>query len=287
MGRIVKGAQFVTERYRLSIPAVAVEKSAPVADVDPLVPGEAPADATSVEADERQAPAVAVVDLQAVAQEADALIERGRQSAEQLVLAAQTQAKQLLAQAATGAAQVQSQARAEGLVQGQEAGRAEAAEQAREAIATLRELIESARVERRTIVDGAESELVKLALAIAERIVHREIEVAPDVVIGMVHVGLSRLSGRESVTIRVNPGDAVTIREHREVLLAAGDVEGVRIVEDQRVDRGGVVIETESGTIDAKIGTQLREARRLFSPDEPIALPSSDEGLLHSSAQAS
>jgi flagellar assembly protein FliH len=116
---------------------------------------------------------------------------------------------------------------------------------------------------------------------------HREIEVAPNVVLGMVRAGLARLSGREKVTVRVNPGDLATMREHREAFQNTADVESLRIVEDQRVDRGGVVIETESGTIDAKIGTQLREVRRVFAPDEPVALPAAGENPLRSPAQAS
>ena len=56
-------------------------------------------------------------------------------------------------------------------------------------------------------------------------------------------------------------------------------------MEDQRVDRGGVLVETEAGTIDSKIATQLREARRAIFSEEEIAL--GDEEILHSSAQAS
>ena len=64
------------------------------------------------------------------------------------------------------------------------------------------------------------------------------------------------------MTVRVNPADIETMREHREQLMSMNDIDNMRVIEDQRVDRGGVVIETEAGTIDAKISTQLREARR-------------------------
>ena len=291
MGRIVKGAQFVSERYRLNIPDVEVEAAPVVSFGDPLYPGDAPEDAGSSGQAPIEVPAAGsadpAIDLAAVRKEADETIERGRREADLLVQAAKGQAQQILAQARTDVEDLRTQAQADGSARGQEAGRAQAAEEAREAIATLHDLVESARTERRSIVDGAEPEVVRLALAVAERVLHREIEIQPDVVLGMVRVGLSRLSGREKVTVRVNPGDLATMREHREALLNGNDIEGLRIVEDQRVDRGGVVIETESGTIDAKIGTQLREARRLFAPDEQIALPDSGENLLHSPAQAS
>ncbi len=90
-------------------------------------------------------------------------------------------------------------------------------------------------------------------MAIAERIVHERTRSNPNVVVENVRQALTRLVGREVVTLRVNPGDLDTIREHRDEIVAANDVEHLRVVEDQRVDRGGVIVETDAGTIDAKI----------------------------------
>jgi len=89
------------------------------------------------------------------------------------------------------------------------------------------------------------------------------------------------------VTLRVNPADLDTIRQHREAITASNDVEHLRIVEDQRVDRGGVLVETEAGTIDAKIATQLREARRAILNDGEDGIALGDAEMLHSPAQAS
>jgi flagellar assembly protein FliH len=83
------------------------------------------------------------------------------------------------------------------------------------------------------------------------------------------------LIAREKVTVRVNPADVEMLRSHREALLNGHDVESVRVIEDQRVDRGGVVIETESGTIDAKISSQLREARRALHVEDLAATQAS------------
>ncbi|MBV9269817.1 MAG: hypothetical protein JO165_01895 [Candidatus Eremiobacteraeota bacterium] len=89
------------------------------------------------------------------------------------------------------------------------------------------------------------------------------------------------------MTVRVNPADIETMRENRDRLMLFNDIQQMRVIEDQRVDRGGVVIETEAGTIDAKVSTQLREVRRLLGVDEPLQLPpSTDEESLRA-AQAS
>ena len=123
-------------------------------------------------------------------------------------------------------------------------------------------------------------------MAIAERVIHGELQTNQTVIVENVRQALTRLVSREVVTLRVNPVDLEAIRAHRDQIVAAGDVEHLRIVEDQRVDRGGVVVETDAGTIDSKIATQLREARRAILSDDEIALGETAD-LLHSSAQAS
>jgi flagellar assembly protein FliH len=115
--------------------------------------------------------------------------------------------------------------------------------------------------------------------------VHGELVTNPNVIVENVRQALTRLVSREVVTLRVNPVDLDMIRQHRDEIIAAGDVEHLRIVEDQRIERGGVVVETDAGTIDSKISTQLREARRAILSDDEIALGEAD--MLHSPAQAS
>ncbi|HET7815192.1 MAG TPA: FliH/SctL family protein, partial [Candidatus Baltobacteraceae bacterium] len=62
----------------------------------------------------------------------------------------------------------------------------------------------------------------------------------------------------------------------------------LRLIEDQRVDRGGIVIDTEAGTIDAKISTQLREVSRVLAVEDPLTVaPSSGPAILNAPAQAS
>ena len=135
-------------------------------------------------------------------------------------------------------------------------------------LATMRALIEMAGAERHKIIEGAEPEIVKLAVGIAERVLHQQIALDRNVVIEMVKHAVTRLVDRERITVRVNPADLERMREHRDEVLALGDVETMRIIEDQRVDRGGVVLETDGGTVDAKISTQLAQVRRVLHIDD-------------------
>jgi flagellar assembly protein FliH len=288
MGKIVRSARVAGEKYVVNVPHAgaaaenAVETpeladrfSAPFG-IEPEVHGEEVA----------LPPAHPTVDWEQVRAEADAIIDRAASDAEALLRRAEANALDLLARAEAHVAQTESEARARGREEGLIAGEAAVQSEASAMIATLHELIESARAERHTIIESAQPELLRLAMAIAERIVHTEITANPEVVVENVRAALTRLVSREVVTLRVNPADLETIRRHRESLVTSSDVEHLRVVEDQRVDRGGVVVETEAGTIDAKTGTQLREARRvLLNGDQLSAEPSVGEPV-RSPAQA-
>lgn len=288
MGKIVKRAAFLDGSYVVGVPHV--ETPAPVraavpfhdhptirVDIDPFAQT---FDAEPETFEER-------VDWDAVKADAEAIVDRAAADAQALLDEAQRRAMEIVAQAETQTHALEAQARDRGYDEGVAAGKAATDAEMEAMILTMRQLIESARAERHEIVESAEPELVRLALAIAERIIHVQISMDPTVVVESARAALSRLVAREVVTLRVNPADLETLREHRDAIVTSTDVEHLRVVEDQRVDRGGVVIETESGTIDAKIATQLREARRAIAADEPIVALSVDDGVLHNPPQAS
>ena len=230
----------------------------------------------------------AQIDWDAIRADAEAIVDRAEADARALIEHAHKAAQQIIERAQARAQSIEAEAHAGGHDAGFEAGKNAADEQMSEMIATMHGLLEEIRASRHDVMESAEPELVRLAMAIAERIVHEQITIDPNVVIENVRSALTRLVSREVVTLRVNPADLETMRQHRDAIVSASDIEHLRIVEDQRVDRGGVVVETEAGTIDAKISTQLREARRAIRADDGIPLGSAAEAqVLHPSAQAS
>lgn len=287
MGKIVRGAKLVDRRYVVAVPEITQEQQQRAAreldshfaasdEFDDV--GDAPAFADNPFAPPE--PREPEIDWEQVRADAQALIDRAATDGESILQDAARRAKDLLDDAQARAAQIEADARVRGHDEGVAAGRVAAQAEMGESVAAMHDLVESAREERRTIVESAEPELVRLAMAIAERIVHEQIAMDPNVVVEGVRHALMRLIGREVVTLRVNPADLDVIRQHRESLSSGGDVEHLRVVEDQRVDRGGVVVETEAGTIDAKISTQLREARRAIASADAVAASTSYEDSL-------
>jgi len=289
MGKIVKGAQTAPETYRLKPPPPpSVARTSPVLrSFDPL---EAYSDDPAFEhlQSSPHPPAPASIDFDALAAEAQHLIDRASEDAERLIRDAQHRATSLIDQAQGRAGEIEAQAKEQGFQLGVGDGRTAAQAEMDEMLETMRGLVEMARIERHKIIESAEPEIVRLAVYIAERVLNQHVAVDQNAVIDMVRAAITRLVNREKVTVRVNPADMQTMREHRDQLMSINDIDHMRVIEDQRVDRGGVVIETESGTIDSKVSTQLREVRRLLAVDDPVSVPpSSEPAIVNPPAQAS
>jgi len=184
------------------------------------------------------------IDLEAVRAEAAELIDNASRDAENLIRDAQERAASMIADAQTRVAQIEKDAHDTGVKQGLSDGRASAQAEMEEMLETMRGLIEMARIERHKIIEQAEPEIVRLSTAIAERILHKQLSVEPATVLEMTRNAITRIVNRESVTVRVNPADIETMRENPDRLMLFNDIEHMRVIEDQRVDRGGVVIET-------------------------------------------
>jgi flagellar assembly protein FliH len=108
----------------------------------------------------------------------------------------------------------------------------------------------------------AETDLVKLALAIAKRVLHRELAMDPDAMQGIVRSALDRLQNREVDRLRVHPGHVGAVRS---CLEAAGRAPALEVIGDPSLNCGDAIFETSLGELDASVDSQLREIERGFA----------------------
>ena len=101
-----------------------------------------------------------------------------------------------------------------------------------------------------------------LAIAIARRVLHRELATDPEAILGLVKAAFQRCDARETYRLRVSPTDAEVVRENREPLRLPPAVE---IVSDAGLARGSAIFETSRGELDASAATQLAEIERGFA----------------------
>jgi flagellar assembly protein FliH len=112
--------------------------------------------------------------------------------------------------------------------------------------------------------EEAEPVAVELALRIAEKVLGGELEARPELVLDVVRGALRRLTEPLPATLLVNPEDADLVRDSiDEFSIEHGGDLTVR--EDRRVERGGCVVRTQAGEIDAQITAQLERAAKVIA----------------------
>lgn len=164
-----------------------------------------------------------------------------------------------------------------GFEEGLKRGHAEASaachiklEEAKAALrADIAALIDAIEKERHELIRATRDEVVSLALDIARKILKDEAKWNRDVVLGIVEDAIKRIVEKEHVRIRVNLEDLPVLKANRsEILSAADGIAQLEIVDDRRVGLGGAILESKSGTVDARIETQLDEIERAFKEGE-------------------
>jgi flagellar assembly protein FliH len=108
----------------------------------------------------------------------------------------------------------------------------------------------------------AEEDVVALALAIARRILHRELTVAPEAVLGLVKAALDKMEAREVHRVRVSREDAAMVQQFLEKM---GLPRQVEVIGDPGLQRGSAILDSGRGALDASVETQLAEIERGFA----------------------
>jgi flagellum-specific ATP synthase len=104
----------------------------------------------------------------------------------------------------------------------------------------------------------AQNDVAKLSIAFAREILRDEIARNPEIVSQMVRRGLQLVKGAEIIRVKTNPKDIACIREKLIDIMPAGrSTEGVTLIEDNLIQCGGCLIETDFGFVDARIDQQL------------------------------
>ena len=111
---------------------------------------------------------------------------------------------------------------------------------------------------RRIIQKASRRDAVDIAVAMAESIVKHEIRSRPVAAEKVLSKALAVVAGQDHVKIRVHPLDEGVMRTILDNESAGGQVPGkAEIIADRHLQRGGCLIETEFGVVDARIDKQL------------------------------
>lgn len=149
------------------------------------------------------------------------------------------------------------QARDEGLREGEARARRDYEQALKREREAVKKSIQEFQRERDSYYQRVEAEVVQLALAIARKVLHREAQVDPLLLAGIVRVALRKLEIGTRVRVRVNPSEVTGWQK----ILAEVDDSGAvpEIEEDATVPPARCVLQTELGATELGIEPQLKE----------------------------
>ena len=112
----------------------------------------------------------------------------------------------------------------------------------------------------------AEKHVVTLAVAVAKRILGREVETDKMIVVHSVQEALGQVADKASISIKVNHEDYDNILKHRKALQEIDrNFPELEFIKDDKISRGGCIIQTRTGMIDGRLTSQLEEIERNFT----------------------
>jgi len=154
-------------------------------------------------------------------------------------------------------------------IQGFDKGEKEGLELARERVGTLLTSFNEAllgldRIKKELLL-STEREAVELSLAVAKKIVCQEITTNKHVVFNVVKEALEKVVGNESIRVRMSPDDLQFMNEFKSQLQELiEDFTKVNFEGDDSIAKGGCIIDTSQGDIDARIEKQLQTVEEIF-----------------------
>jgi flagellar assembly protein FliH len=198
-----------------------------------------------------------------------------RQDAEdqaQVILAeARTKADELTGEIKARVTQTEREAYEKGYAEGHGKGFDEGKAEVARLVESLHTIITKAIEKRNEIIEEAETQIINLVLLIVKKVIKVISENQKNVVINNVVQALRKLKSRGDVVIRVNLADLELTSEHvKDFMKMVENVKSITVLEDSSVDRGGCIIETDFGQIDARISSQLHEIEERILELMPI-----------------
>jgi flagellar assembly protein FliH len=119
---------------------------------------------------------------------------------------------------------------------------------------------------RKEILESNEDKILNLVFSVTEKVIHKEVTTNRDIVHDVLKSAVKQVIDKEGIKVRLNPEDYRYILEiNPGIIDSFDDIRNLSVVEDNSIKRGGVVIETSSGEVDARLDQQLHEVRKAVS----------------------
>lgn len=203
--------------------------------------------------------------------QAQVIKNNAEKEASDVVAKAQAEAEQILKTAHDEEQRIFDKAQKDGFDKGHEEGYQVGNQEAERLVERLHKMIEAVQDKRQDILNQTEGQIVDLVLLMTRKVVKIMSDNQKSVIMANVVQALKKVKGRGDVIIRVNMADVKLTTNHiKDFISQVENIRNISVVEDSSVDRGGCIIETDFGAIDARISSQLGELETKILGISPI-----------------
>ena len=203
------------------------------------------------------------------------------QAASKIIEDAKLEAERIIQEANVEKENIKATAHQDGYKEGHEQGFMEGQNEVNRLVERVHKIVESVMVRREEILCETEQQIVELVLLMTRKVVKIISENQKTVVLSNVLAALKKIRTRGNITLRVNTEDLKLTTAHvDEFIKRIENVSGISVIEDSSVDKGGCIVETDFGAIDARISSQLAELESKIMEISPVKSVSKSDATL-------
>jgi len=149
-----------------------------------------------------------------------------------------------------------------GLSEGLKSGEDKLRKESIKGMESLQNQLKEVAALRKNIIKKSERDVLSLAISIAEKILQQEITSNQDIIQNILKAAMKNILDRDNIKVRLHPLDFHYMMDKKEDFLQGFDgIKNIVFEEDGSIIRGGAVIETQFGEVDARIDRQFKEVK--------------------------
>lgn len=203
--------------------------------------------------------------------EASVIKSDAQSQADEIIANAKSEAEKIIQDARLEEQKIKSDAKQDGFRQGHDEGYSAGESEIGRLVERLRKMVEALMLRREEILKETEQQIVELVILMTRKVVKIISETQKTAIMSNILAALKKVKSRGNVILHVNLEDLkLATANADEFIKRVENIQGITVVEDSTVEKGGCVVETDFGAVDARISSQLSELEEKIMEISPV-----------------
>lgn len=212
--------------------------------------------------------------------EASVLKADAQKQAEEIIAKAKADAAKIIQDAHSEEQKIKTSAKEDGFKQGHDEGYSAGESEIGRLVDRLRKMVEAVMLRREEILKETEQQIIDLVILMTRKVVKIISETQKTTIMSNILAALKKVKTRGTVALHVNLEDLrLATANVDEFIKRVENIQGITVVEDSTVEKGGCIVETDFGAIDARISSQLNELEDKIMEISPVKSIKKNAGI--------